>query len=257
MRRPLYIANWKMNKTELETRAWFEGLSREDLDPDACDMAVAVPFTSLRTAAGMIAGSGAASLPVSLAAQNCHWENSGALTGEISPPMLADLTVRFVLVGHSERRQLFGETDERVAHKVKAVAGAGMIPVLCLGETQEERDSGRTEPVVERQLRRGLEGLDIVRGECVIAYEPVWAIGTGRTATSSQIAQAHVFLRTIFSALASPEIAARTRILYGGSVNASSVASIAALPEVDGSLVGGASLDPASFLDLVRRGCAA
>ena len=260
MKRPLYIANWKMNKTAGQTRHWFASAATEPWDPAACEVAVAPPLTSLREASEFIRGALGAGVNAGmvLAAQTCHWEPSGAFTGEVSAPMLADLSVRYVLAGHSERRQHFGETDERVGRKVQAIVEAGMIAVLCVGETQPEREAGRTAVVIESQLRRGIERLTPPDpDDVVVAYEPVWAIGTGLIATTAQVAEAHTLLRTIMTAAGGAEKAGRVKILYGGSVNTANVAAIAALSDVDGALVGGASLEPDLFFELVRRGCAA
>ena len=249
-RRPVYIGNWKMNKNIDRTRSFLrEFIAALNPVPDA-EMALAIPFTSLAAASEEVSGS-----PVSLAAQTVHWESPGAWTGEIGCEMLVDLGVRYVLVGHSERRTHFGETDERVARKAKAVQDSGMIPVLCVGESQDERDSGRTEAVIESQIQRGLDGVRTGENdEILVAYEPVWAIGTGRTATVDQAAGAHRFLRQALGSLAGGGFAARTRILYGGSANVRNIASLAANAEIDGGLVGGASLDPIPWLELIRAG---
>ena len=253
MRRPLYIANWKMNKTEIEAREYLRELLLERCDRSASEVAVAPPFTSLRTAGEVLEGSG-----VRLAAQDLHWESAGAYTGEVSGRMLAELNVRYVLVGHSERRIHFGETDERVARKTRGAQKAGLVPVVCLGESEPARQAGRTETVIEGQLRLALAEANLARGgDLVIAYEPVWAIGTGRTATPEQVGGAHRFLREVLASVAGRAIAEETRILYGGSVTPHGVGEIAALPEVDGCLVGGASLIAASFIELVRSGVAA
>jgi triosephosphate isomerase (TIM) len=253
LRHPLYIANWKMNKTDDESAHYVRALRDETWDESAAEIVLAPPFTSLKTVGALLEG-----LPVRLGAQDVHWETSGAFTGEISPAMLVALGVRYVLVGHSERRGSFFETDERVGLKTRRALGSGLIPVICVGETDMERESGRTEMVIEAQLRRALAGVaGSLRVEPVIAYEPVWAIGTGKTATPEQADEAHRFLRVVLSHVLGPEAAGRIRILYGGSVNASTVEAVASAPEVDGCLVGGASLDPAVFLELVRDGAKA
>jgi triosephosphate isomerase len=193
------------------------------------------------------------SLPLIPVAQNCHWELSGAFTGEISPEMLAEIGCRMVIVGHSERRHVFGETDHAVGRKVAAVRAAGMTPILCVGETGIERESGRTEITIESQLRNGLGQLKIDDpSEVVVAYEPVWAIGTGKVATPDQAQTAHGFLRGILSSVCGPDVAAAVRILYGGSVKAGNAAELSARRDVDGFLVGGASLDPRSFLGIAE-----
>jgi triosephosphate isomerase len=253
MRRPLYIANWKMHKTEFEARAYGDEIRSVGSDPPDADIAIAPPFTSLRTVGERLSGS-----RIHLAAQNLHWESTGAYTGEISGRMLVDLSVRYVLTGHSERRTLFGDTDDRVGRKVLAARQAGLVPVVCVGESQQQREAGSTKTIIEGQLRRALSRLSSPGdGELVVAYEPVWAIGTGLTASPDQADEAHRFLRQILSSIGGTELAEKTRILYGGSVNSSTVASIAAESEVDGCLVGGASLGATSFMELVRTGALA
>ncbi len=242
-RTPLVAGNWKMNLSEVwAVRLLDELLPR--LGPSAgVEVAVAPAFPCLRAVKDRLQGT-----PVILAAQNVHWEDKGAFTGEVSPRMLAELEVRLVIVGHSERRIHFGDTDERVRRKAAAVRRHGMVPILCVGEQERERDEGRTLQVVERQLRLGLAAVDVADGsEVVVAYEPVWAIGTGRTATPHQVQEVHRMIREQLASMTSPEAAARVRILYGGSVTADGAPELLRLPEVDGALVGGASLDPASF----------
>jgi triosephosphate isomerase len=187
---------------------------------------------------------------VALGGQTLHWELDGAFTGEISGRMLVDAGCRYVICGHSERRQIFGENDQRVGRKVAAARRAGLVPLLCIGETERQRDDGATLAVVEDQLRHGLgeEGPDWTASQLVLAYEPVWAIGTGRTATPEQVAEVHRFLREALGALIGPDQAAGTRILYGGSVKPANAASLLGIDDVDGALIGGASLDPESFL---------
>ena len=192
--------------------------------------------------------------PIALGAQNCHWEASGAFTGEVSPAMLADLGCRAVIAGHSERRREFGESDAQVNRKVHAALAHGLTPILCVGETDAERRQGLTYPVVEGQLRAGLAGLTAEAvSRCVVAYEPVWAIGTGVNASPAQAAEVHGYLRGLLSELTSKELAQAVRILYGGSVKPENVGPLISEPEIDGALVGGASLQAQAFVAIVRK----
>ena len=253
MRTPLAIGNWKMHGTQAESRA-LAGAVRDGLKRKvAATVAVCPPFTALPAVAETLSGSA-----IALGAQHCHHEASGAHTGEISVPMLADLGCRYVLVGHSERRKEMGETDEQVSRKVHAVLAHGLTPVLCVGETGEERRQGLTFTTVEGQLRAGLSGVapDGV-AKVVLAYEPVWAIGTGVNATPGQAAEVHGYLRGLVSELCSKETAQGLSILYGGSVKADNAESLLAEPEIDGALVGGASLKAADFVAIVRKAAAA
>jgi triosephosphate isomerase len=249
MRAPLVIGNWKMHGTLAEARALATGI-RDGLKPQSpVGTVVCPPFTALAAVGQILAGS-----PVGLGAQNCHHDAAGAHTGEISPPMLLELGARTILLGHSERRHELGETDELINRKVRAVLGHGATPVLCVGETEDERRQGLTFTTIEGQLRAGLAGVpaaDIAR--IVLAYEPVWAIGTGVNATPAQAAEVHGYLRGLLSELASPDIAQGLRILYGGSVKPDNAGALAAEPEIDGSLVGGASLNAQSFLAIVEN----
>lgn len=246
MRRPLIAGNWKMFKTVAEAAALVEALKadvREDVET-----IVAPPFTALHAVASALRSS-----PIRLGAQNMHWENEGACTGEISPVMLRDVGCSHVILGHSERRQLFGETDDGVARKARAAFAHGLTPIVCVGETLTERESSRTMEVIERQVERALRDLTIDQvASLVIAYEPVWAIGTGRTATPDQAEDVHDFIRKRVSASHGDAAAGAVRILYGGSVKPDNIDSLMAQPDVDGALVGGASLDAASFLKIVH-----
>jgi triosephosphate isomerase len=247
-RTPLVAGNWKMNLSEL----WAVRLLDELLpllEPlEACETAVAPAAPCLRAVADRIDGTRTA-----LGAQDVHWEEKGAFTGEVAPRMLSEMGVRYVIVGHSERRAMFGETDERVQRKVEAVRRHDMVPILCVGEREEERDEGQTLAVVERQIRLGLGGVREATGdELVIAYEPVWAIGTGRTPTPDQVHEVHRMVREQLGAMYGPGPADRIRILYGGSVTSDNAGELLALPEVDGGLVGGASLDAENFAGIVR-----
>jgi triosephosphate isomerase (TIM) len=253
MRTPLVIGNWKMHAGKpAEARELAQAVRDGWKRPRGVEMGVCPPFTALSAVSEALAGS-----PLLLGAQNCHWEDTGAFTGEVAPPMLAELGCRLVLVGHSERRQLFRETDDEIRKKVAAALRHGLIPVLCVGETADERRQGLTFTVVEGQLRAGWTGLgadDI--GRCVLAYEPVWAIGTGQNATPAQAAEVHGYLRGIVSELASKEIAQSVRILYGGSVKPENAGALAQEQEIDGALVGGASLQAAGFITIAKKAAA-
>ena len=249
MRMPLVMGNWKMHGTLAEARplatAVRDGLKR----PRGVEVVLCPPFTALAAVAEIL-GAG----PIRLGAQTCHQEASGAHTGEISPPMLAELGCRYVLAGHSERRREMGETDEQVNRKVHAVLAHAMTPVLCVGETADERRQGLTFTTIEGQLRAGLAGVaGDALADVVLAYEPVWAIGTGVNATASQAAEVHGYLRGLLSELSSKETAGQIRILYGGSVKADNVDALAAEPDIDGALVGGASLNATSFIAIARK----
>ena len=249
MRTPLVIGNWKMHGMQAEARALAaavrDGLKRKV----AAIVAVCPPFTALPVVAETLAGSA-----IALGAQNCHPEPSGAHTGEISIPMLAELGCRYVLVGHSERRKEMGETDEQINRKVQAVLSHTLIPVLCVGETAEERRQGLTFTTVEGQLRAGLADVPAAAvAGIVLAYEPVWAIGTGVNASPAQAGEVHGYLRGLLSELTSKDTAGGIRIVYGGSVKAENADALAAEPEIDGALVGGASLSAPGFVNLVKK----
>lgn len=250
-RKKIIAANWKMNKTTGETVAFLENFLREIGDEDDVEVVIVPPFTSLQKASDYLAQS----TNVKLGAQNMSQFKSGAYTGEISAPMLRDLFVRYVVIGHSERRTLFGETDAIINQKLQVAHEAALRPIFCIGETLEERDGGMVEEVLERQLRCGLEGLDSKAiGETVIAYEPVWAIGTGRTATPEQAQEAHAFVRRTLEAIADKAVADKVRIQYGGSVKPENAATLLEQPDIDGALVGGASLDARGFAEIVKAG---
>ena len=249
MRVPLVVANWKMNGTMAEARALASAVREGLRRARGVEVALCPPFTALAAVAEALAGS-----PIALGAQNCHWEASGAFTGEVSPAMLVEVGCRLVILGHSERRQHLGESDEQISRKVRAALAHGLTPLLCVGETAEERRQGLTFHVVEGHLRGGLAGCqpeDV--GRCILAYEPVWAIGTGVNAAPSQVAEVHVYLRGLLSELTSKEAAQAVRILYGGSVKAENVAPLVRDPEIDGALVGGASLQAATFVAIVKK----
>ncbi|ABS26482.1 triose-phosphate isomerase [Anaeromyxobacter sp. Fw109-5] len=247
-RQKFVCGNWKMHKTVAETAALVREL-RSALGDAAGEVQVAVapPFTALAAAVEAARGSA-----IEIAAQDVHWEKQGAFTGEVSAPMLADVGCRHGIVGHSERRQLFGETDEAVRKKVGALLAAGVRPIVCVGETLAEREAGRTLEVVDRQVRQGLAGLSVDElGRLTIAYEPVWAIGTGKTATSAQAQEVHAAIRRILRDVGAP-VADQIRVQYGGSVKPENAAELMAQPDVDGALVGGASLKAADFIAIVK-----
>jgi triosephosphate isomerase len=251
MRRPILTANWKLHKLRDETRTFVHDLNARlsaifGDHLQSVEIVIAPPFTALAEALLSLAGS-----PIGLAAQTVSAEASGAFTGEISAAMLADAGCRYCLIGHSERRQLFGETDEDVARKAAALLAAGVRPIVCVGETLAERESDETERTVERQLEVGLAKIPAAKAtEVVVAYEPVWAIGTGLTATPEQAQRAHRFIRETLAHRFGTD-AESIRIQYGGSVNAQNIAGLMAQPDIDGALVGGASLDPDSFAAIV------
>jgi len=245
-RTPLVAGNWKMHKTQEQAEELIQGLLPRVSALDGVDVAVCVPFTDLQAMVDSARGS-----RVEVYAQNMHQEAEGAYTGEISAPMLRELDVRGVVLGHSERRQLFGETDRALALKVPAALDAGLVPILCVGETEEERDGGETERKLRQQVREDLAGVAGERlAEVVIAYEPIWAIGTGRVATPEQAQEAIAFVRALVGDR-DAQAAQRVRVLYGGSVKPENAAELLALPDVDGALVGGASLEAASFAEIV------
>jgi triosephosphate isomerase len=250
---PLMAGNWKMHHNHLEAIQVVQKLSYrlDDKDYKAVEVVVCPAFTALRSVQTTLEGD---RIPIGLGAQNCHWEPQGAFTGEVSAPMLAKLNVRYVIVGHSERRELFGETDEMVARKVRAVLGAGMSPIVCVGETLQEREDGLCDDKVSRQIRAALAGLaagDV--GRCVVAYEPIWAIGTGQHATPADANATIGVVRAILRELVGVT-ADEMRVLYGGSVNTGNIADLMAEPEIDGGLVGGASLEPDEFARIIRYG---
>jgi triosephosphate isomerase len=245
-RAPFIAANWKMYKTVTEAVTFVDALPARAGAPDGVDVALCAPFTDLPALVERAAGSG-----IAIYAQNMHWEDSGAYTGEVSPSMLAELGVDGVILGHSERRALFAETDSALARKVPAALNAGLRPILCVGETEQEREQGETDRKLRRQVEEDLVGIPDERlAEVVIAYEPIWAIGTGNVATPAQAQETIAFVRALL-AIRSPEQAERARVLYGGSVKPDNAADLLALPDIDGALVGGASLEPESFAAIV------
>ncbi|MGH9037955.1 MAG: triose-phosphate isomerase [Acidimicrobiia bacterium] len=251
-RRPIMAGNWKMHHTHLEAIAVVQklGYRLDPADYERTEVVVCPAFTALRSVQTLIE---ADHLQIGLGAQDVFWEDQGAYTGEVSPVMLAKLGVTYVIVGHSERRQYFGETDETVNRKLKAVLAHDMVPIMCVGETLEEREAGATEAKVSRQVQGGLEGVAPEQvGGLVIAYEPIWAIGTGRNATPEDANETIGVIRSMVAGLAGEAAAGSVRIQYGGSVKPDNVAAIMAMPEIDGALVGGASLDADDFARIVR-----
>jgi triosephosphate isomerase len=247
-RLPMMAANWKMNKTVREAQEYTAALLPRAADAEGVDVAVFAPFTSLPEVARMSQDSA-----VMAGAQTFFYEDSGAFTGEVSAPMLLDVGARAVIVGHSERRELFGETDELVARKTRRAVEAGLLPVVCVGETKEERDAGDMWEKVAGQVRRVMEELDGPKGVSIVfAYEPIWAIGTGETATPEDAQEAIGKIRDLLKELEGNDFAAAVRILYGGSVKPNNAAEIMAQRDVDGALVGGASLEVESFMELVE-----
>lgn len=244
MRRPFIAANWKMNKTISETQEFISNLVHAVKDVTDVDIVIAPPFTSLSIAAEKIKGTN-----IILAAQDVFYEEKGAYTGEISPLMLIDIGCNYVIIGHSERRQYFHETDEIVNKKIKAAKKVGLKIIFCIGESLEEREAGKTFDVLKREIEKGLNGTDIE--DIVIAYEPIWAIGTGKTATSEQAQEAHAYIRERLKILYGNK-GDEIRILYGGSVTPENIDSLMACKDVDGALVGGASLKVDSFVRLVK-----
>jgi triosephosphate isomerase len=248
-RRRVITGNWKMFKTTAETRAFFSAFLPLVADSRNCDIVIAPPFTAIAAAVQASAGSN-----VAIAGQDVYWEKEGAFTGEISPGMLAEAGCRYVIIGHSERRQYFGETDETVAKKTKAAMGAGLTPIVCVGEMLAEREAGMTERVCRTQFRGSLGALTAEEfSRILLAYEPVWAIGTGKTATPDIAGSAHRFLRQCAAEQFSAGHASGLRILYGGSVKPDNIQGLMAQEELDGALVGGASLDPKSFASIVKE----
>jgi triosephosphate isomerase len=250
MRKKILAANWKMNLTHVEAESYMHTLLGEIGEVDDIEIVMIPPFTSIPALAQI-----SEKAPfIRLGAQNMHWERSGAYTGEISATMLRALFVKYVVLGHSERRTLFGETDEMVNRKVHSALEAGLRPITCVGESAIQRDNGQVEIVLKSQLELGLKGVSVKEAaEIVIAYEPVWAIGTGRTATPDQAEEAHRYIRSILGKMFGTSVAERVRIQYGGSVKAQNAAELMRESDIDGALIGGASLDPHGFAKIIRH----
>jgi triosephosphate isomerase len=250
-RKPIIAANWKMHHDHLAAIRTVQKLAYvlDKEDYEAVDVVICPPFTDIRPLQNLL---DADKIAMILGAQNCHWEDQGAYTGEVSPPMLAKMNVKYVIVGHSERRQLFGETDETVNKKLKAVLKHEMSPIVCVGETLEEREAGGTAAKVDGQTRAAFDGVKAAEAErCVVAYEPIWAIGTGRNATPADADETIGVVRGVLADLYR-DVADRIRIQYGGSVKPGNIASLMERPGIDGALVGGASLDPEDFARIIR-----
>jgi len=247
-RTPLIAGNWKMYKTTPEAVDTAQRLVELVADSAGVDIMIAPVFTALEPVSRVVRNS-----LVALGAQNLYWQKEGAYTGEISADMLVSAGCQYVIIGHSERRQYFGETDEAVNKKISAAITANLIPVFCIGETEPERESGNTFSVLDKQVKDGLEAKVVEDlGSLVIAYEPVWAIGTGKTATRDQAQEAHKYIRSLIEGLFGATLAESVRILYGGSVKPANVSELMAMPDIDGALVGGASLDAESFSKIVN-----
>jgi triosephosphate isomerase (TIM) len=253
-RKPVIAGNWKMHHDHFAAIQVTQKLSYrlDDRDYDQVDVVLCPPFTDLRSVQTTLESD---RIPIALGAQNCHWEPQGAYTGEVSPPMLAKLNVSYVIVGHSERRQLFGETDEIVNKKLRAVLAGAMTPIVCVGETIQEREAGATDSKVQGQLVGAFTGVKAVDAAgCVVAYEPIWAIGTGHNATPDDAEATIAVIRSAIAARFDTSTAEAIRIQYGGSVKPGNVAELMARPGIDGALVGGASLDPDEFARIVQYG---
>jgi triosephosphate isomerase len=249
MRRPIIAGNWKMFKTVQETVFYVKELRGLVHRVGDVEVVIAPPFTSLRAAAENTRGS-----DISVAAQDMYWEREGAFTGEVSAAMIADAGAAYVIIGHSERRTLFGETNLHVNRKLAAALSAELTPIVCVGETPEQREASQTLDVLDQQLREGFDAVTADQlAELVIAYEPVWAIGTGRNATPEQAQEAHAHIRMRLRQWFGADAAERCHILYGGSVKPENIAALMAQPDVDGALVGGASLDPRAFAEIVQK----
>lgn len=247
-RRPLIAGNWKMYKTCSEAESTAGELVRRTADITDVDVMIAPPYIALSAVSKVVTNT-----PVCLGAQNLFFEKEGAFTGEISPPMLASVGCSHVIIGHSERRQYFGETDESVNKKIRAAVVHGLTPVFCVGETENERDAEETFSVLDKQIRKGLQGFSFKEiAELIIAYEPVWAIGTGKTATKEQAQDVHHFLRNLLTEIYGQAFADTVRILYGGSVKPGNIKELMDMPDVDGALVGGASLDAETFSAIIH-----
>src|SRR5947207_5781004 len=250
MRKKIVAANWKMNMTEAESARFVESLLLRDIG-EITDVEVVIipPFTAIAKVSEALGRAH----NIKVGAQNMFWEKSGPFTGEISAPLLRDLFVHYVVLGHSERRRLFAETDEMVNRKVRAALEGKLRPIVCVGETLEQRDKGNVEKILSIQLRGSLAGLEPKElQECVIAYEPVWAIGTGRNATPAQAQEAHAFIRHTLQEISDATTADHIRIQYGGSVKPENARELMSQPDIDGALVGGASLDPHSFAQIIK-----
>lgn len=251
MRTPIIAGNWKMNKTIKDAIDLVDGIFYGLKSPGNVEVVVAPPFTALHSVAQRLKNT-----YISVSAQNMYWEEKGAFTGEVSGPFLKDVGCDYVILGHSERRQFFSETDETVNKKIKAALKVGLIPIFCIGETLSEREAGQVNEVIERQTVVGLQGLTPSEvADLVIAYEPVWAIGTGKNATPEQAEEVHEFIRTLIADKFSVDAADRVRILYGGSMKPDNAKELLSKENIDGGLIGGASLTADSFIQLIKSAC--
>jgi len=246
-RKPIVAGNWKMNKTVAEAIDLATAIKRDLAGCKDVDIVLCPPFTALKAVSDVITGT-----HIDLGSQNMHWEKSGAYTGEVSAEMLREVYCHYVILGHSERRAYFGETDQIVNRKTKAALEGNLTPIVCVGETLQEREGGKTNDVVGTQIRGSLAGLSPRQlVDSVIAYEPVWAIGTGKTASPEQAQEVHAFIRSVLSEMADQAVAQSVRIQYGGSVKPSNAKELFSLPDIDGGLIGGAALEARSFIDIV------
>ena len=248
MRKVIIAGNWKLNKTSREAMILVEELKREVVDVQGVDIVVCPPFTALESVSEALTETN-----IATGAQNLYWADSGAFTGEVSAPMLKDFGVQYVIIGHSERRQYFGETNETVNKRLRAALNHALTPIVCVGENLAERESNKTFDVIKNHCEGSLSGLTAEEvAKIVLAYEPVWAIGTGKTATPQQAQEVHAFIRQLLGKMFGAEAAQRVRIQYGGSVTPENIASLIVQPDIDGALVGGASLKAASFAAIVK-----
>jgi triosephosphate isomerase len=248
LRRPLIAGNWKMYKTSAEAVDFVKKFLTLVSGVADRDVMIAPAFTALEALAAALKGT-----EVGLGAQDVFWEAEGAFTGQVSPPMLTAAGCRYVIIGHSERRQFFGETDDTVNRKIRAALKSGLIPVMCVGESEKQREAGQTFSILDKQVKDGLRSfVSDELGSLVIAYEPVWAIGTGKTATAAQAEETHAYIRSLIKGLFGADVAALMRVLYGGSVKPENASELMAMADIDGALVGGASLNPDSFSKIVK-----
>jgi len=248
LRRPLIAGNWKMYKTSAEAVDFVNKFLTLVSGVADRDVMIAPAFTALEAVAAALKGT-----EVGLGAQDVFWEAEGAFTGQVSPPMLTAAGCRYVIIGHSERRQFFGETDDTVNRKIRAALKSGLIPVMCVGESEKQRETGQTFSILDKQVKDGLRSfVSDELGSLVIAYEPVWAIGTGKTATAAQAEETHAYIRSLIKGLFGADMAALMRVLYGGSVKPENASELMAMADIDGALVGGASLNPDSFSKIVK-----
>ena len=253
-RKPIFAANWKMNKGPSEATDFIKSFQAKSQGQSyACDIVIAPPFVTLPKLAELLHEQNPTAIQI--AAQNCSQHDSGAFTGEVSAFMLREFFTHYVILGHSERRSIYGETDAIINAKIKKALETSLKPIFCIGETLAEREGGQLESVLRTQVTDGLKDITAEQmADVVIAYEPVWAIGTGVTASSQQAQDAHAFVRSLIGELYGPEVASRVRIQYGGSVKPGNAAELMACPDIDGALIGGAALEPQSFLDIIRNG---